>query len=115
MEYLNWVVTRLGGGISECHQVATVERTASEIAPEAFGLSLEEGSSLLQRVQARIVQIQADVVAVSERACMLWSRTQRVRDIRSRSVRRFSGALRSPAVTLCSDPGIRPDLLSYCT
>jgi hypothetical protein len=56
MEYLIWVETRLGGCILERHQVATVERTTSEIAPEAFGLSLEEGKSLVQQVQARIVK-----------------------------------------------------------
>jgi hypothetical protein len=43
MEFRIWVETRLGGSILERHRVATVERTESEIAPEEFGLSLEEG------------------------------------------------------------------------
>jgi hypothetical protein len=86
MEYLIWVETRFGGCILERHQVATVERTTSEIAPEAFGLSLEEGKSLVQQVQARIVQTQTDVVAASGRTSLLCNRKQRVKDVRSRSI-----------------------------
>jgi hypothetical protein len=93
MEYLIWVETRLGGCILERHQVATVERTTSEIAPEAFGLSLEEGKSLVQQVQARIVQTQTDVVAASGRTCSLCNRKQRVKDVRSRSVRTVFGRI----------------------
>ena len=70
MEFRIWVETRLGGHVLERHHVATAERTIYGTAPEEFGLSLEEGKSLVQQVQARIVQTQVDVVAASEKACV---------------------------------------------
>jgi hypothetical protein len=93
MEFRIWVETRLAGRILERHNVATVERTASNIAPEKIGLSLEEGKSLLRQVQARIVQTQIDVVGASERACILCKRNQRVKDIRSRCIRTVFGSI----------------------
>jgi hypothetical protein len=97
----------------ERHQVATVERTTSAIAPEAFGLSLEEGKSLVQEVQARIVQTQTDVVAASERKCMLCKRKQLVRIFETGVSERFSGALRSPAVAI-SGAAARASIAGVC-
>jgi hypothetical protein len=71
-----------------------VERTTSEIAPEEFGLCLEEGQSLIRQIQARIVQTQADVVGASERACILCNRNQRVKDIRSRCIQTVFGRMK---------------------
>jgi hypothetical protein len=93
MEFCIWIETRLAGCILERHNVATVERTTSEIAPEEFGLSLEEGKSLIRQVQARIVQTQIDVLGASERVCILCKRNQHVKDIRSRCIRTVFGRI----------------------
>jgi len=50
MEFRIWVETRLAGRILERHNVATVERTASDVAPEEIGLSLDVGFPLLEAV-----------------------------------------------------------------
>ena len=46
MEFRIWVETRLADRILERHNVATVERTASDVAPEEIGLSLDVGFPL---------------------------------------------------------------------
>jgi hypothetical protein len=93
MDFCIWVETHLAGSILERHNIATVERRTSEVASEEFGLSLEEGKSLIRQVQARIVQTQTDVVGASERAYILCGRNQRVKDIRSRCIRTVFGRI----------------------
>jgi hypothetical protein len=91
MEFLIWVETRLAGRILERELVAQVERPT--IAPEEVGLSLEEGKTVLRRVQARMVQTQADVLGAAHWRCDLCGRRQRIKDRRTRCVRTVFGVV----------------------
>ena len=79
MEFRIWVETRLAGHIIERQLVAQVERPT--IAPEEIGLSLEEGKTVLQQVQACMIQAQAEVLGAA---------LQRTRG-RNWSIQYFSG------------------------
>jgi hypothetical protein len=68
MEFVIWVETRLAGRTLELRQVASVERSASGIEPEELGLTLQDGKTVLEQVQAKIVQTQ---VRVSTRTCRM--------------------------------------------
>ena len=69
MEFRTWVETRLDDRILERELVSPVERPASGIGPEEIGLTLEEGKTVLRKVQARIVQTQVDMLGAAHRGC----------------------------------------------
>ncbi len=58
MEFIIWVETCLDGRTLELREVAKVERTSCGIDPEALGLSLQDGKTILRQVQSRMVQTQ---------------------------------------------------------
>ena len=93
MEFRIWVETRLDGRILERELVSSVERPASGIGLEEIGLELEEGKAVLRKVQARIVQTQADVLSAAHRRCFRCGRNQRVKDLRTRSARTVFGTV----------------------
>jgi hypothetical protein len=51
MEFRIWVETRLAGRVVERELVAQLERPPAGIGPEEIGLSLEEGKTVLRKVQ----------------------------------------------------------------
>ena len=93
MEFRILVETRLDDRILERELVSRVERSACGIGPEEIGLTLEEGKLALGKVQARIVQTQADVLGAAQRRCLLCGRNQRVKDLRTRTVRTVFGTV----------------------
>ena len=58
MEFRIWVEIRLTGRLLERQLVAQVERAGG--GPEEIGLILEEGKSVLQQVQACMIQRQVE-------------------------------------------------------
>jgi len=93
LEFRIWVETRLDDRILERELVSRVERPASGIGPEEIGLTLEEGKAVLQKVQAWIVQTQVDVLGAAHRGCFRCGRNQRVKDLRTRTVRTVFGTV----------------------
>ena len=94
MEFRIWVEARLGGRVLERQLVAQVEREASGIGPEEIGLTLEEGKTVLRKVQARMIQTQVEAVEAAHRKCVQCGRNQRIKDRRTRCVRTVFGAVR---------------------
>jgi hypothetical protein len=92
MEFRIWVETRLAGHIIERQLVSQVERPT--VAPEEIGLSLEEGKTVLNAVQARMIQAQVEVLGAAHWRCGGCGRRQRIKDRRTRSVRTVFGAVR---------------------
>jgi hypothetical protein len=92
MEFRIWVETRLAGHIIERQLVAQVERPT--IAPEEIGLSLEEGKTVLQQVQACMIQAQAEVLGAAHWRCDRCGRRQPIKDRRTRCVRTVFGVVR---------------------
>ena len=93
MEFQIWVETCLDDRILKWELVSRVERPASGIEPEEIGLILEEGKAVLLKVQARIVQTQADMLGAGHRGCFRCGRSQRVKDLRTRTVRTVFGTV----------------------
>ena len=93
MEFRILVETRLDDRILERELVSRVERPACGIGPEEIGLTLEEGKAVLRKVQARIVQTQVDVLGAAHRGCLGCGRNQRVKDLRTRTVRTVFGTV----------------------
>ena len=93
MEFRIWVETRLAGGILERELVAQLERPPAGIGPEEIGLSLEEGKTVLRKVQARIVQTQVDALGAAPMQCGMCRQNQHVKDLRTRCVRTVFGAV----------------------
>jgi len=56
-------------GHVETRELATGHRPTSAIAPEAVGLTLAEGKSVLAAMQTRLVQAQADEYCDHRRIC----------------------------------------------
>src|ERR1039457_1870193 len=94
MEFRIWVEARLGGRVLERQLVAQVEREASGIGPEEIGLTLEEGKTVLRKVQARMIQTQVEAVEAAHRKCLQCGRNQRIKDRRTRCVRTVFGVVR---------------------
>ena len=94
MEFRIWVETRLDGRVLERELVSNVVRSAAEIGPEEIGLTLDEGKTLLRKVQSRIIQTQVDVLSAAYRQCFRCGRDQRVKDIRTRVARTVFGAVK---------------------
>ena len=93
MEFRIWVETSLDDRILERELVSRLERSACGIGPEEIGLSLEEGKLVLGKVQARNVQTQADVLGAAQGGCLRCGRNQRVKDLRTRTVRTVFGTV----------------------
>jgi hypothetical protein len=93
MEFRIWVETHLAGHVLERELAARVERPASGIGPEEFGLMLEEGKKVLRRVEARIIQTQVDVLSAAHKRCFRCGGNQRVKDLRTRKVRTVFGTV----------------------
>ena len=76
MEFIVCVETRLDGRTLEVREVAKLERAAYLAGPEELGLTLKDGKTVLKQVQERIVQMQIQVLSVTERPCMHGSGTE---------------------------------------
>jgi len=70
MEFIVWVETRLDGRTLAIREVAKLERAAYPAGPEELGLTLKDGKTVLEQVQESIVQMQIQVLPVTERPCM---------------------------------------------
>ena len=55
MEFRIWVEIRLAGRVLDRWLVAQVEREVTRIGPEAIGLTLEEGKTVLSQVHAGLI------------------------------------------------------------
>jgi hypothetical protein len=66
-----WVLLELteANGNVETHELVTGHRPASAIFPEAIGLTLAEGKSVLAAMQTELVQAQADEYCDHRRIC----------------------------------------------
>jgi hypothetical protein len=63
IEFIVWVETRLADKTVAMHEVAKIDRVATEIGPEELGLMLADGKTVLKQVQERIVQNQIDEIS----------------------------------------------------
>jgi len=93
MEFIVWVETRLDGRTLEIREVAKLERAAYLAGPEELGLTLKDGKTVLKQVQESIVQMQIQVLSVTERPCMHCDKDQRIKDLRSIRLRTVFGAV----------------------
>ncbi len=64
-----WVEVEQPDGMSERHEVGTIQRSLSPSGPDDLGLRLAEAKTLLHRLQLRLVQEQVDQASALDRAC----------------------------------------------
>jgi len=60
MEFRIWIEVRLAGRVLDRRLVAQVEREITRIGPEAIGLTLEKGKTVLSQVQAGVIHRQVE-------------------------------------------------------
>ena len=94
MEFGIWIEVRLAGRVLDRRLVAQVEREITRIGPEAIGLTLEEGKTVLSQVQAGVIHRQVEALQAAHRKCLQCGRKQRIKDRRKRCLRTIFGVVR---------------------
>ncbi|MBC8123367.1 MAG: ISKra4 family transposase, partial [Gemmatimonadaceae bacterium] len=69
MQFEIQVVCTDGAGRQTTHSLTSVTRDAAQLLPATFGLSLAEGKSLLQQLQAVVTQQQTSAFLAAHRRC----------------------------------------------
>jgi len=77
----------------EARELATGHRPTSAIAPEAVGLTLAEGKSVLAAMQTELVQSQADEYCDDRRICSHCGSRRSVKDWRARHLTTLFGGV----------------------
>ena len=90
-------------GDVETRELATGHRPTSAIAPEAVGLTLVEGKSVLAAMLTRLVQAQAGEYCDDRRICSHCGSPRAVKDWRSRRLTTLFGVVQieSPRFNPC--------------
>ena len=115
MEFVIWVETRLAGKTLALCPVASVERSASGIEPEELSLTLQDGKTVLQQVQAKMVRSQISILDTAFKLCRSCGREQRVKDHRSRQLRTVFGTIdvRCRRYNQCTCSGGKPSTTPF--
>jgi len=89
-------LTEANGNV-ETRELATGHRPTSAIAPEAVGLTLAEGKSVLAAMQTRLVQAQADGYSHLRRICSHCGSRRAIKDRRTRQLTTLFGVVQIKA------------------
>ena len=98
------VETVFENGETRKHELGIWSRSSRQTSGEAIGLLLEDGRSILARMQNVIVQDQLEEVAGTCRKCPGCNQVRRIHDYRTRKLDTMFGRLdvRAPRIKLCA-------------
>ena len=91
-------------GVLARREVFVVRRNVDQPHLKDFGLTLEEGKAILQRVQAEQTQFQVEQCGMRDRECTGCERRRAIHDYRKRSIHTLFGVcqVRAPRLRPCS-------------
>ena len=91
-------------GVLARREVFVVRRNVDQPHLKDFGLTLEEGKAILQRVQAEQTQFQVEQCGMRDRECTGCERRRAIHDYRKRSIHTLFGVcqVRTPRLRPCS-------------
>ncbi|MFS8054259.1 ISKra4 family transposase [Rhizobium sp. BR 317] len=79
-------------GVSQCCEIAKVDRSFDGARLNDFGLSLEEAKEIQRRLQQELTQFQTDQAAQRDRKCQDCNRRRSVHDRRYRTIHSLFGS-----------------------
>jgi hypothetical protein len=91
-------------GASERREIFLVRRNVDQPDLKDFGLTLEEGKTILRRVQAEQTQFQVEQCGMRDRECIGCERRRAIHDYRTRSIHTVFGVcqVRTPRFRSCN-------------
>lgn len=93
-----WLELTAANGNVETRELVTSRRPTSAMSPEAVGLTLVEGKSVLAAMQTEVVQAQADGFCQHRRKCAHCGSRRSVKDWRARRLTTLLGVVQVEAL-----------------
>ncbi|WP_292529969.1 hypothetical protein [Methylocystis sp.] len=91
-------------GVSARREIFLVRRNVDQPHLKDFGLTLEEGKAILQRMQVEHTQFQVEQCGMRDRECVGCERLRAIHDYRTRSIHTLYGVcqVRAPRFRSCN-------------